>query len=142
MAKVAFSTAEQMYEPLPEGEYPGTLANVEKNDGKKGTYFKLEFDVQAEGHDEAKVWTNASIARRALLRTKQNLVKLGMDPEYLNSDPDEDDLYDEIRNCIGNEVTLVITQEEYTPDDPEEESRTVNKVEKILSAGATAFALP
>lgn len=146
MAKIDFTQVEEGFPLWPEGEYPSTLSKLELKKAKSGHFgFNAEFEPDDEDV-KGKGFSNFSLHPNALWRTKQNLLRLGLDPdEWVNfGEMDSEDettlqeLNEKVQELIGNDCVLVITHQTY--EDDEGETKTRNNVEKILSEGATKFA--
>lgn len=140
MAKLNFSEVAEGFEPLPEGEYEARVAEITLEEGPKGKYGKIEFEIASGDFDGRKLWLNASHAPKALWRSKGTYIRIGVDPEWINGNPDDDEpeFLETLRECIGNDVSLVVTQEEYDPGDGSD-PRIQNRIEKVLPAGAAAL---
>lgn len=150
VAKINFNEVEEGFPLWPEGEYPSTLSEVELKKAKSGHYgFNLQFDPESE-EVTGKAFANASLHPNALWRTKQTLMRLGLDPDVWadcgDMDSEDEDTLKEfnekVRELIGNEAVLIMTHQDYEgeEDDGTPVTKTRNNVEKILSAGATQFA--
>lgn len=153
MAKIDFLQVEEGFPLWPEGEYPSVLSKAELKKAKSKHFgWNVEFEPESEDV-KGKGFSNFSLHPNALWRTKQNLLRLGMDPDVwaeigaIDSE-DESTLQEinaKVQELIGNNCVLVITHQDYEDENELDEEgnatvKTRNNVEKILSAGATAFA--
>jgi hypothetical protein len=146
MAKINFMEVEEGFPLWDPGEHPAVLSAVELKQASSKHYgFNLTFDPM-EDDVRGKAWENVSLHPNALWRSKQTLTRLGLDPdlwaELGNMDSEDEstlrELHEAVNALIGTEVTLVTVHDTYK--DSEGNPQTKNKIERILSAGASLMA--
>ena len=124
---------------IPADTYAAIIEEAELCQGPKGEYIKFTYGVtNSEEYAETKLFKNTSFSPKSLYYTRQELIRIGLDPDWLQTDPENDEIVDKIREeCIGTEVSLVVTCEPYTNEDGE--TKDTNNIKKVLSEGVTSL---
>lgn len=147
MAKINFTEVQEGFPLWPEGEYPSTLEKVELKKANSGHFGFNTTWVPSSEDVTGKAFAGLSLHPNALWKTKQQLQRIGLDPDVWEEcgDMDSEDestlheLYEKVQELIGNDATLIITHREYEgeDDDGNPAMKTSNNVDNILSAGVS-----